>query len=255
MGSVSSLIMDLVFLTILFFIVAFFYSMVGFGGGSSYIALLILFSTPYLALPKIALTCNLIVVSGGLIHSLKSKNFSFRFLLPFILTSVPLAYVGGKIPIDENTFRLILGVCLLIAGLKMLFFKKSNQGYKDHLEIPPTIPSLILGSGLGLISGIVGVGGGIFLSPLLFLFKWGNPNKIAATASGFIFFNSISGLIGQFQKNGNIPDFVSYWPLFIAVLIGGQMGSYLSNKKLPQRRIEVFTSFLVILVSSRLLMS
>ena len=229
--------------------------MVGFGGGSSYIALLVLFSTPYLVLPKIALTCNLIVVTGGVIHSFKSKNFSFRFLLPFILTSIPMAYLGGRIPINENTFHLLLGICLLIAGLKMLFFKRFKQGYEDHLEMPPTILSLILGSGLGLISGMVGIGGGIFLSPLLFLFKWGSPKKIAATASGFILFNSIFGLIGQVQKSGFIDNYFSYWPLFLAVFIGGQIGSYLSNQKLSQRLIEVLTSLLVILVSSRLLIS
>jgi uncharacterized membrane protein YfcA len=238
-------------LAILFFIIALSYSLVGFGGGSSYIALLALFSVPYTFLPKIALICNLLVVTGGLTHSVKARNFSFKFLLPFILSSIPMAYLGGKTPISEKSFMILLGVCLLLAGLKMLLSRRiKNYG---NFKTPKIIPSLILGAILGLVSGMVGIGGGIFLSPALFLLKWGNPKKIAATATGFIWINSLAGLFGQLQK-GNNNELLSYWPLFLAVLIGGQIGSYFCNRKISPRKIEIFTSFLVLIVSGRLLL-
>lgn len=234
-----------------FLIVAFIYSSVGFGGGSSYIALLFLSTISYTFIPTIALTCNLIVVTSGAIHYFRKGHLNWKFLLPFIVSSIPFAYIGGSIPIEKDLFKILLGISLLFAGIRMIFFKK-KKNYSD-CHIPPLWASLSLGCALGFISGLVGIGGGIFLSPILFNLKWGKPKQIAAVCSLFIFFNSISGLVGQLQKISNFSPITNYWPLFLAVFLGGQLGSFLGSSKLKPRTVELWTALLVLMVSGRIL--
>ncbi len=241
--------MNFIFI-VTFFIIALLYSSIGFGGGSSYIAFMLLFNLPYDSIPLIALSCNLIVVSGGSFHYLKNKQVSLSFIFPFLMTSIPAAYFGGMIEIEKEVFRLILGACLLLAALRMI--SNTKKDYEKTSE-PSTILSGVVGLILGGISGMVGIGGGIFLSPLMYNLRWGRPKQIAATCSLFIFFNSIAGLIGQFQKSVSILALESYWPLLIAVFIGGQIGSYVGSNKLKPRYIEIITSILVMIVSVRVL--
>lgn len=245
--------LNLMTLVPLFFVVATFYSMVGFGGGSSYIALLILFNVSYTNAPTIALICNIVVVTGGLFHFIKHSHLSLKFLAPFIITSIPLAYWGGNIAIEKKYFQLLLGVLLLIAGLRMILFKKENYHYAENHEHVSLMAALFTGGVIGFFSGLVGIGGGIFLAPILYWFKWGTPKKIAATASAFIFVNSIAGILGQVQKSQNLIELMPYWPLVVAVFIGGQLGSSLCNSRISSRKIEILTSVLVLLVSGRLL--
>ena len=237
-------------LVIIFFVIALLYSSIGFGGGSSYIAFLFLFKIPYMHIPIISLFCNMIVVTGGAFHYLKNKQISLGSVFPFIITSVPAAYLGGLIHIDKTIFKFVLGTCLFLAGVKMIV--KINNSY-DDFKLPSFFSATILGAGLGFISGLVGIGGGIFLSPIMYFLKWGKPKEIAATCSLFILFNSIAGLVGQAQKFG--PDIVlyDYLPLILAVFIGGQIGSYLGSNKIKPRYIEIITSILVLLVSVRIL--
>lgn len=244
---------DMTLLTILFFFVALLYSMVGFGGGSSYIALLILFGVSYTQAPTIALICNIIVVLGGFFHSFRNRNLSFKTLLPFLITSVPFAYLGGLIPLPKLLFQSLLGLTLLTVALKMIFYKRVDKNYTDCLEKPPFLLAAFFGMLLGFLSGLVGIGGGIFLAPLLYLFKWGRPKQIAGTASGFILFNSLAGFVGQVSKHGNFQIIQDYWPMMLAVLLGGQLGSILGHQKIPQRKIEVLTSYLILFVSTRIL--
>ncbi len=239
-------------LTIFFFMIAFLYSSVGFGGGSSYIALLFISSISYKLIPSLALICNLIVVTGGAIHYIRKGHLNWKFILPFILTSMPMAYWGGSIPIEKDLFKLLLGFFLFLAGLRMILFNKNKDDYSD-CSLPPIYASIALGAGLGFASGLVGIGGGIFLSPILFNLRWGKPKQIAAICCLFIFFNSIAGLVGQIQKINDFTLLFNYWPLLIAVFLGGQLGSFIGVVKLKPRLVEMGTAFLVLMVSSRIL--
>ena len=237
-------------LTLGFFFIALLYSIVGFGGGSSYLALLAIAEIPYELMPRLSLICNLLVVSGGCWHYYRNGNFNKRRVLPFVLSSVPFAFLGGLYPISEQTFMTLLAVSLLIAGIRLLFVRKTES----ELVTPPSaLSSFFIGSCLGLLSGLVGLGGGIFLSPIMLNFKWGKPKEVAATASTFIFLNSLAGLGGQFLKS-NQPDLLSFWPLFLAVLAGGQIGSYISNhKKISHLFVQRGTAILILIIGSRIL--
>lgn len=230
--------------------IALFYSSVGFGGGSSYLAALSISDIPYSLIPKIGLICNLLVVTSGSILYYRRGFFNKKLIFPFVLTSVPMAFLGGLYPIKESTFVLILSLSLVLSGLRLLFLNETS----DYQESLPSLKvSLPLGGGIGLLSGLVGLGGGIFLSPILMNLKWGKPKEVAAAASFFIFLNSIAGLIGQFYKNSSL-DLLIYWPLFLAVLLGGQIGPRLgSSKYVSQLAIQRGTAILILVISVRLL--
>jgi len=242
----------MIILSILFFITAILYSSVGFGGGSTYLALLLIWDIPYFIFPIIALLCNIIVVSGNSFNYIRAGNHNFKLLLPFLIGSVPLAFFGGTLKIEKDIFEILLFFVLSIAGLLLLINNKSYEN--DNLIIKKLnfIISLIIGSVLGLISGLVGIGGGIFLSPILFLLKAEKPKIIVTTASLFILINSISGILGQLTKENILTELSNYLPLFICVFIGGLFGNYLNLKILTSRTLAIITSLLVIFVSIRM---
>ena len=242
----------MVILTIFFFITAIFYSSIGFGGGSTYLALMLIWDVPFYIFPIIALICNIIVVSGNSINFLRTKNINLSLLTPYLIGSVPFAFFGASISIDKNLFEILLFLILLIAGVFLLLESKSFN--KDQIIIKkiPTALSISIGSIIGFISGLVGIGGGIFLSPILFLLKAGYPKHITSTASLFILINSIFGVAGQLTKDIVLYEFLNYWPLFIVVLIGGQIGSFLNIKFLSNKVLSVMTSLLVIFVAIRM---
>ncbi|KRO63335.1 MAG: hypothetical protein ABS03_00280, partial [Pelagibacteraceae bacterium BACL5 MAG-120820-bin39] len=165
-------------LSILFFITAILYSSVGFGGGSTYLALLLIWDFPYYIFPVIALICNIIVVSGNSVNYSRAGNFNFRLLTPYLIGSVPLAFIGGSIRIEKELFEIFLFLVLTIAGITLFFQNKTFKDNNVKYSFLPLYLSLIIGSILGLISGIVGIGGGIFLSPILFLLKAAPPKQI-----------------------------------------------------------------------------
>jgi uncharacterized membrane protein YfcA len=241
------------FIICLFFIVALAYSTIGFGGGSSYIALMVLFQIPYHHIPVIALVCNLIVVSGSLFYYQKHINSSIRKVIPLIFTSVPAAYFAGSIHVSKDLFLVILGFCLLISSIRMLIRPKKLSYESLAVKLPHPFIASIVGIVLGFISGIVGIGGGIFLSPVMHNLRWGKPKEIAAICCLFIFFNSTSGLLGQLQKEVSLSVLGSYWPLFVAVSIGGIIGSYLGATKIKPKHIQLLTSLLILFVSLRIL--
>ena len=242
----------MIILSIFFFITAIFYSSIGFGGGSTYLALMLIWDVPFYIFPVIALICNIIVVSGNSINFLITKNINLSLLSPYLIGSVPFAFFGASISIDKNLFEILLFFILFTAGVLLLLESKSFN--KDQIAIKqiPKIISIIIGSIIGFISGLVGIGGGIFLSPILFLLKVGYPKHITSTASLFILINSISGVAGQLTKDIVLNEFLNYWPLFIVVLIGGQIGSFLNVKLLPNKILALMTSLLVIFVAIRM---
>ena len=214
------------FLAILFLVTATLYSSVGFGGGSTYLALLLIWGIPYSIFPVIALSCNIIVVSGNCFNYVKAGNLNLKLLLPYLIGSIPLAYLGGSLPVEKKIFEILLFLVLLIAGSLLLFNFKSYDVINESYRKIPTSISVLIGGIIGFISGVVGIGGGIFLSPILFLLKSGKPKHIVTTASFFILINSISGIIGQLSKNGVIDQIKDYWYLLIAVLIGDKLGIF-----------------------------
>ena len=242
----------MIILSILFFVTALIYSSVGFGGGSTYLAILLIWGVPYTIFPVIALVCNIIVVSGNSINFLRSKNINFNLLLPYLIGSIPFAFIGGSITIDKSLFEILLFCVLLVAGIFLLIESKSFSEEKVKINQIPKLISISIGSIIGFISGIVGIGGGIFLSPLLFLMKAGYPRHITSSASLFILINSIFGIAGQLTKDQVLNQVITYWPLFLSVLIGGQIGSVLNIKFLSNKILSLITSFLVIFVAIRM---
>ena len=242
----------MIILPILFFVTAILYSSVGFGGGSTYLALLLLWDIPYYILPVIALGCNIVVVSGNSFNYIKAGNLNHRLLTPYLIGSVPMAYLGGTLEIEKNIFEILLFFVLLISGILLLFNFKSYDDNKNKYKEINNIFSLSIGAILGILSGIVGIGGGIFLSPILFLLRAGLPKHIVTTSSLFILINSLAGIFGQLTKSYVLNDVLEYWYLLLFVFIGGQIGNYLNLKILPTRFLALITSCLVIFVAIRM---
>ncbi len=242
----------MIILSILFFITAILYSSVGFGGGSTYLALLLIWEIPYYIFPVIALICNIIVVSGNCINYSKAGNLNLKLLAPYLLGSVPFAFIGGSLLIEKKIFELLLFLVLLIAGILLLIQNKSFAKKNITFKRPSVFISLFVGSIIGFASGIVGIGGGIFLSPILFLIKAAPPKQIATTASFFILINSLSGVLGQLTKDNVMSQISEYWILFLAVLIGGQIGNYINLKIFSNRVLALATACLVIFVAIRM---
>jgi uncharacterized protein len=246
-------------LAALFLLTALLYASVGFGGGSTYSALLVLAEADYRLLPSIALVCNLLVVSGGTLRFARAGHLDLRRAWPWVVVSVPAAWLGGRLPIAEPLFIGLLGLTLAAAGLLMLGSRggpvsASQAPWPRRRELWLAVPA---GTLLGLLAGLVGIGGGIFLAPLLYLSRWGSARAIAATCSFFILVNSLAGLGGQLMKLGDAGalELVSdYWMLFPAVLIGGQIGSLAGARYLKPQLLQTLTAVLILYVAARLLL-
>ena len=239
-------------LTIFFFITAILYSSVGFGGGSTYLALMLIWDIPYYIFPIIALFCNIIVVSGNSINFIRAGNINIKLVLPYLVGSVPFAFFGASLSIDKDLFEIILFIILIIAGFFLLVESRSYNQKNIKINQVSKFISILIGSIIGFFSGLVGIGGGIFLSPLLFLLKAGYPKNITSSASIFILVNSIFGVGGQLTKDIVLSEFLNYWPLFLSVLIGGQIGNFLNIKFLSNKVLAFMTSLLVIFVAVRM---
>ena len=239
-------------LSILFFLTAILYASVGFGGGSTYLALLFIWGVPYTIFPIIALGCNIVVVSGNCFNYIRAGNLNLKLLIPYLIGSIPLSFIGGSIPIEKQFFEILLFFVLLIAGFLLLINFNSYGGKEKSYRNIPYFVSIIIGAILGFISGIVGIGGGIFLSPILFLLKVAKPKHIITAASLFILINSIFGIIGQLTKDIYFEEIYLYLYLLIVVLIGGQIGNYLNLKIFPTKILALITSALVLFVAIRI---
>ena len=245
-----------------FLVTALLYAMVGFGGGSTYAALLTFVDTDYRVLPLIVLTCNLVVVTGGTLLFAKRGLLNWSLALPLTLFSIPMAALGGAIAISRELFSVMLGLSLLVSALALLFESVFESASSPDSELRPRNPWLLgplIGTPLGLLAGIVGIGGGIFLAPVLHHLKVASAKTIAATASFFIMVNSLAGLAGQLSKHSaaTLPWATlqqAGW-LMLAVLIGGQIGSRLSYNRLSNTLVKRLTALLVFYVGIRLLLT
>tara|TARA_B110001469_G_C9643853_1_gene324604 strand:+ start:1727 stop:2518 length:792 start_codon:yes stop_codon:yes gene_type:complete len=239
-------------LLLLFFTAAILYSSVGFGGGSSYLAILAFAGIAFTQVRITALLCNIVVVSGNVLLFYQQKKIPWKKLIPLVIWSIPLAYLGGKIAIDQSFYFILLGFTLLFAGFSMWASKRFVSGRKERMRLN-VAKNATYGGFIGFLSGMVGIGGGIFLAPLLHLTNWDTPRKIAATASFFILVNSIAGVFGQY----NNPDFHIDWTLtsilLVTVFIGGQIGSRVSNTLLTPILLKKTTGILIGFVSIRII--
>ena len=242
----------MVLLAILFLATAALYSSVGFGGGSTYLALLLIGGIPYFIFPVIALSCNIIVVSGNCFNYIRAGNLNLKLLIPYLIGSIPFAFIGGSLLIEKRLFEILLFLVLTTAGsLLLLNFKSYDDKEENYIKIPIPV-SILIGGVLGFISGVVGIGGGIFLSPILFLIRAGKPKHIVTIASLFILINSVFGIFGQLTKNAVINEIPNYWYLLVAVLIGGQLGNFLNLRIFPTRILALVTAILVTFVALRM---
>lgn len=246
-------------LAALFAVTALLYASVGFGGGSTYNALLVLSGVHYHILPTIALICNIIVVAGGSWRFWHAGYIGLKRILPWIVFSIPAAWLGGRLAISETLFVGLLGGALLLAGLQLVLEREAVETEAAQQRVSRFF-CYTAGSGLGFLSGIVGIGGGIFLAPILYFLRWGAPREIAGTASVFILVNSLAGLAGQLMKleaeygvAHSAALLHDYWLLFPVVLIGGQIGSRLGSTRIPPMIIKRLTALLILYVAMRLL--
>ncbi len=243
----------IVLLTAGFFLTALLYASVGFGGGSTYAALLALSGLDYRVLPLVALACNIVVVAGASVRFARAGITPWRGAITLTALAAPAAFIGGTIPIAREAFLLLLGGSLVLTAITMLIpVSEAQEGEPSRLA--KFLP--VVAAPMGLLAGLVGIGGGIFLAPLLHLTRWNNARAIAATASFFILVNSLFGLAGQLLKYGPAMfggAMVEALPLLIAVAIGGQIGSLMAVRVLPLKWIRWLTALLVFVVGVRLL--
>ncbi len=221
-------LLSLSIIFVLVFLVAALYSSVGHGGASGYLAILSFFAVAPAEMSSTALILNLLVAGIGAYSYWKAKHLSMKLAWPFLIASVPVAFVGGLLEVSDKTYFVLLAAALVVAAIR-LATAKSNSGGAFETKDPSYGVALPIGAGIGLLSGIVGVGGGIFLSPLMIFLKWADPKKTAAVSALFIWLNSLAGLGGRFTRDALVLG--NLFPLVIAALVGGLLGSYVGANK------------------------
>ncbi len=236
----------------LIFLVAVLYSSVGHGGASGYLALFALFGVAVPEIAPVVLVLNILVASTSFIRYNASGFFSAKMLLPFVCLSVPAAYVGGALHISPELFTLVLGVVLILSALRIVIVQPDKHRFVEPLQSTLWKWGLPIGAVLGLISGMTGIGGGVFLSPVLLLARWADVKRSAALASAFIVLNSISGLIGQLTRT--TLSLHVLLPLAAVVVAGGAIGSYAGAERLKSRRLQIILSIVLIIAGAKLVL-
>jgi uncharacterized membrane protein YfcA len=235
-------------LAALIFVIALLYSAVGHAGASGYIAAMALFGMAPLVMKPTALTLNIIVALIGTIRFYRAGFFSWRTLWPFAITSIPAAYIGGGLTLPVAIYKSIVGVVLLYSAVRLFWSADSADNRKTTLV--PIWMALIVGAAIGLLSGLTGVGGGIFLSPVLLLMHWAKTKETSGVSAAFILVNSIAGLLGQYSAIAYLPNNLVYWAP--AALVGGWIGTELGTKLLPISGIRKWLSVVLVLAGLKL---
>lgn len=232
----------------LLFVVAFLYASVGHGGASGYLALMALFAVSPAIMKPTALLLNLFVSSTSFIQFYRGDHFRWKTFWPFALSSIPLSFLGGMMVIESSLYKKVLGILLLIPIFRFFFFKNTDT---KNLR-PSNIPiSLATGGVIGLLSGMIGIGGGIILSPILLLLKWTDQKQTAAISAAFIFVNSLAGLGGQLIKGF---EFNSAMLIYVSIAFsGGICGAYFGALKFPQHILKNVLAGVLALAAYKLL--
>lgn len=248
----------LTFLPLLFLVVACVYAMAGFGGGSTYIAILVSSGLPLASVPVMALVCNLIVSGQGSVRLIRRRHAKGVLLAPLLASSIPASFLGGAWRLPQETFIFVLAIALTLAGACLLlqnWLQKSRQ----VSERPPALLALLgTGLGLGFLAGVTGIGGGIYLAPVMHLLGWARARTVAACTSLFIALNSVAGLSGQLTKGDVVLESIPNYVLFgcpIAVLVGGRIGTYFLTDRLSGSYVRFVTALVILLVAGRLWVS
>ena len=241
---------SILLLAALIFVTAILYSSVGHAGASGYLAAMALFGMAPVEMKPAALALNILVASIGTVKYLKAKRFNWSLFWPFALTSIPFAYVGGLILLPDIYYKPIVGLVLLYAAF--MFVRDANK--PDYAIKKPVMPIIVIsGAGLGFLSGLSGVGGGIFLSPLLIMLKWEEVKKVSGIAVAFILVNSIAGLLGFISsKTPQLPEGLPYWA--VAAMIGGFIGAEYGSKRFGNQTIKYLLALVLALAGIKMLM-
>lgn len=239
----------LALLTLAIFVVALFYASVGHGGASGYIAVMALFGLAPVALKPTALILNLVVASCAAWLFVRAGHFNWRLFWPFAVTSVPASFLGGYLTLPPHLYRPLLGITLLLAALRLVLHLRAPE---RPLATPPLPLALAIGAGFGLLSGLTGIGGGIFLSPLLILRGWGRAKEVSGVAALFILVNSASGLLGHLGHLQTVPDFTPQ--LALVALAGGLLGASLGSTRLPVRMLVQALSLVLVMAGAKLIL-
>ncbi|HTB26079.1 MAG TPA: sulfite exporter TauE/SafE family protein [Puia sp.] len=233
---------------VLLFIVAFLYASVGHGGASGYLALMALFNFSPAVMKPTALLLNLFVSMVSFIQFHRGKYFRWKLFVPLVIFSIPMAFLGGMVAIKDPVYKTILGLFLIIPICRFLFFKNTDP--KD-MKPANLYLLLIIGAAIGFVSGMIGIGGGIILSPILLLLKWTNQKQTAAISALFIFVNSVAGLAGQYTKG---IEFSTEMLGYVAVAFaGGLCGAYMGSLKFPQTVLKNLLAFVLMIAAWKLL--
>lgn len=239
---------DQVFFYLLLFLVAFLYASVGHGGASGYLALMAIFAVTPDVMKPTALLLNLFVSSSSFIQFYRGKHFRWKIFWPLALASIPMAFVGGLISVDATIYKKMLGVLLLIPIIRFLWPDRKNESPEKESN---KWLSLGIGAGIGLLSGMIGIGGGIILSPVLILLSWTNQKQAAAISALFIFVNSLSGLAGQITKGITFsPDMLAYVAI---AFTGGLLGAYLGALRFSQQVLRITLAGVLAIAAYKLL--
>jgi uncharacterized protein len=239
-----------------FAVTALLYASIGFGGGSTYTAVLALADTDYQLIAPVSQMCNIIVVTGGIVRFGRAGLLPWRRALILSFAAAPVTYLAARVPITQTVFLALLSVCLFVTGLILLLQKVEGDPAPDVApQSTANRGSIIMAIGAGALAGFVGIGGGIFLAPYLHLTRWARAKEIAATASLFILINALAGLAGHLTKLNNaqrLDDLTAFWPLLLAVIVGGSIGSHLAVKRMPALLVRQFTALLILFVAGQI---
>lgn len=226
------------------------YSTVGHGGASGYLALMVFLNFVPEQIRPTALVLNVLVSAIASMQYYRSGYFKRELFIPLILLSVPLAFLGSRVQLSPSVFKIILGICLLLSVIRILGLIGNNSG--ETLRKMPLLIALLIGGGIGLISGMIGIGGGILLSPILLLFRWADIKQTAALAAPFILVNSLSGLAGLMSRHLVFPDRMMWW--VVATLIGGLLGSYWGSHRFNSVVLKYLLATVLLFAAGKLLM-
>jgi len=239
----AEIAISIYFVAALFFIVALLYSSVGLGGGSSYTALMVIMGFGAAVIPMLSLILNLFVTSIGSYNFIRNKHARLELVAPFLVASMPMAYLGGALKLSNELFYWVLLGSLVVVALRIYFWR--NTAFELQLSRAGKIyVSLSAGALLGLVAGIVGIGGGIYLVPLIIILGLGTEQQAAACGAIFIWLNSLAGLVSRLQYNA--IDLADYLPLIVAVILGGSLGSWLGATRLSRNAMEKILGVIVI---------
>jgi len=239
---------DILFLSGIF-VIAILYSSVGHGGASGYLAFMAVLSFSPAVMRPAALTLNILVSAIALVSYAQNGHFKFKMFWPFAITAVPMAYTGGLISIDTGPYKIILGIFLLFASMRMIFAMKVNDSIRKELNIPM---ALLLGAFLGFFSGLIGIGGGIILSPVILLLHWANAKQTAAISAAFILVNSLAGLTGFLSKN-SMPEMEIVY-MILAGIAGGLIGSYVGSYRIKELYLRYSLAVVLVFAGIKLIM-